>query len=70
MTRLPKNKLSVSVSIPLDLLAEIDEIAYADNENRSVFIVDACRKEVAKRKQQQQTKQEKRLEFKKDEQNY
>lgn len=56
MTRLPKNKLSVSVSIPLDLLAEIDEIAYADNENRSVFIVDACRKEVAKRKQQQQTK--------------
>jgi len=46
-TKLPKNKVSVSVSIPLDLLSEIDDIAYACNESRSEFIV----KSIKERKQ-------------------
>lgn len=39
MTKLPKTKVSVSVSISLDLLSEIDDIAYSKNESRSEFIV-------------------------------
>lgn len=44
MTRLPKNKISVSVSISLDLLSEIDNVTYLNNETRSEFIVKAIKK--------------------------
>jgi len=43
MTKLPKNKISVSVSISLDLLSEIDSVTYSSNESRSEFIVKAIK---------------------------
>lgn len=46
MTRLPKNKVSVSVSIGLDLLTELDETAYSRSESRSEFIVDAIKEKI------------------------
>ncbi len=39
MTKLPKNKISVSVSISLDLLFKIDEIASNEQISRSELIV-------------------------------
>lgn len=48
MSKLPKNKISVSVSISLDLLNEIDELSYQLSKSRSTFIVDAIEKEIAK----------------------
>lgn len=46
MTKLPKNKVSVSVSIPIDFLSEIDETAYSLGQSRSEFIVNSLKKEV------------------------
>lgn len=48
MTRLPRNKISISISIPLEILAEIDELSYKLSKSRSDFIVGSIKKEIAK----------------------
>ena len=54
MTRLPKNKVSVSVSIGLDLLTELDETAYTRSESRSEFIVDAIKEKIQRINEEKQ----------------
>ena len=39
MTKLPKNKVPVSVGIPFNLLLKIDEVADQDRISRSELIV-------------------------------
>lgn len=51
--RLPKNRVPVSVSIPFDELAEIDETANTLNLTRSDFILQAVREEMKKIKEKQ-----------------
>ena len=48
MTTLPKNKISVSVSISFDLLSKIDNVTYLSNESRSEFIVKAIKERLEK----------------------
>ena len=51
--RLPKNRVPVSVSIPFDELAEIDDTAYTMGLTRSDFILQATRAELKKVKEEQ-----------------
>lgn len=50
--RLPKNRVPVSVSIPFDELARIDEIAFSMNQTRSDFILQATKEKMEKLKKE------------------
>lgn len=52
MARLPKNKIPVSISIPIDLLAELDDCAYYENKARSEFVIEAVREKIKKMKEE------------------
>jgi len=47
MTRLPKNKVPVTVGIPFDLLRQIDEKASEENLSRSEYVVRALKERVS-----------------------
>ena len=50
--RLPQNRVPVSVSIPFDELAEIDETAYSLGLTRSDFILQAVKEKMSKLQEQ------------------
>lgn len=50
MTKLPKNRVPVSVGIPFDLLQEVDELANKENTSRSDFVVQALLEKVEREK--------------------
>ena len=50
MKRLPKNRVPITVSIPLDFLAEIDEIVYERSISRSDYVVQALKEKVERDK--------------------
>ena len=52
MATLPKNKISISVSIPFDLLDKIDKFTHLNRITRSEFIVKAVKERLEKIKEQ------------------
>lgn len=46
MIQLPKNKISISISISFDLLSKIDKAAFLSNKTRSKFIVSVLKEKL------------------------
>jgi len=51
MTKLPKNKVPVTVGIPFDLLRQIDDKAFEENLSRSEYVVQALKEKISNEEQ-------------------
>ena len=58
MTQLPKNKISISISISFDLLREIDKAAFLSNKTRSKFIVSVLKEKLKSAEEKENTENE------------
>lgn len=58
MTTLPKNKISISISISFDLLREIDKAAFLSNKTRSKFIVSVLKEKLKLAEEKENTENE------------
>lgn len=48
MKRLPKNRVPASISFPIDLLQEVDELAYSMGLSRTDFVLMAVKEKMQK----------------------
>lgn len=46
MATLPRNKVPITVSIPIDFLCEFDEYLQKINKNRTEFVLDAIKEKM------------------------
>lgn len=58
MIQLPKNKISISISISFDLLSEIDKAAFLSNKTRSKFIVSVLKEKLKSAEEKENTENE------------